>query len=311
MAIIIILIALCIFLLCVFIHHKIKSKKENALLKPIGQLVNVGGSNMCVYTEGIGDKTLVFMSGGGTSSPILDFKSLYTLLNDNYTIAVVEKFGYGFSDDSDRSRDIDTMLEDTRTTLAKAGLQAPYILCPHSMSGLEALYWSQKYPDEVLAIIGLDMALPEHYANMNIPTTLKFNQILCNLGLARLISDRYINALYADSALTEKDKCIVKALYSQRCVSTAFINEAGKCKDNAKAVNDGIIPQIPILLFISNGQRTSFDKETWTNIAKDYISQTDNGRYIELDSPHYIHNVCYITIAEEIKAFLSEALPVN
>ena len=31
-----------------------------------------------------------------------------------YKIAVVEKFGYGFSDDSDRSRDIDTMLDDTR-----------------------------------------------------------------------------------------------------------------------------------------------------------------------------------------------------
>ena len=38
--------------------------------------------------------TLVFMSGAGTSSPILDFKSRYSLLNDDYRITVVEKFGY-------------------------------------------------------------------------------------------------------------------------------------------------------------------------------------------------------------------------
>lgn len=51
----------------------------------------------CLY-RGRGDKTLVFMSGGGTCSPILDFKSLYSLLSSEYKIAVVEKFGYGFSD---------------------------------------------------------------------------------------------------------------------------------------------------------------------------------------------------------------------
>ena len=39
----------------------------------------------------------------------------------------------------------------------------PYILVPHSLSGLEAIRWKQKYPDEVKAIIGLDMATPKTY----------------------------------------------------------------------------------------------------------------------------------------------------
>lgn len=46
--------------------------------------------------------------------------------------------------------------------LDKAGIQDPYVLCPHSLSGLEALYWAQKYPDEVEAIVGLDMAVPAY-----------------------------------------------------------------------------------------------------------------------------------------------------
>lgn len=121
-AFLVLLFLLCIFILCVFMNHKIQSYKDAALLIPSGQLVNVNGSNMSIYTEGSGDKTIVFMSGGGTPLPILDFRSLYSLLNDEYKIIVVEKFGYGFSDDSDRSREIDTMLEDTRQALAKAGM---------------------------------------------------------------------------------------------------------------------------------------------------------------------------------------------
>lgn len=100
-------------------------------------------------------KLFVFMSGSGTCSPILDFKSLYSLLSNEYKIAVVEKFGYGFSDVVDKNRDIDTILSETRMALDKAGIEPPYVLCPHSMSGLEALYWAQKYPEEVEAIVGL------------------------------------------------------------------------------------------------------------------------------------------------------------
>ena len=62
-----------------------------------------------------------------TCSPILDFKSLYSLLSDQYQIAVVEKFGYGFSDVVDKDRDIDSILEDTRSALAAVGLNAPYV----------------------------------------------------------------------------------------------------------------------------------------------------------------------------------------
>lgn len=83
-------------------------KKEADLRLPLGQLVEVDGHNMSIYIEGTGDTTLVFMSGGGTCSPILDFKSLYSLLSDNYQIAVAEKFGYGFSDVVDKNREIDS-----------------------------------------------------------------------------------------------------------------------------------------------------------------------------------------------------------
>ena len=50
-----------------------------------------------------------------------------------------------------------------RLILQEAGEKGPYILVPHSLSGLEAIRWEQKYPDEIKAIIGLDMATPKTY----------------------------------------------------------------------------------------------------------------------------------------------------
>ena len=82
-----------LFVIISLVHHKICSSREKDLLTPLGELVEVNGHNMSIYTEGEGDKTLVFLSGGGTCSPILDFKSLYSLLSNEYKIVVVEKFG--------------------------------------------------------------------------------------------------------------------------------------------------------------------------------------------------------------------------
>lgn len=280
------------------------------LLNPIGQFVEVDGKNMNVYIEGSGNKTIVFLSGGGTASPVLDFKSLYSLLSDSYKIVVVEKFGYGFSDDyPDRNRDIDTILDDTRTALSKTGLKTPYILCPHSMSGLEAIYWSQKYPEEVEAIIGLDMAVPQYYSDMRISTAvLKLNKMLCKVGIIKLFSDNYIKTLYSHSSLTKEEKDIIKTLYSKRCISDAFINEADYCKKNAEIVNSGTTPKIPVLMFISNAEGINLDKSIWIDTAKNYASKLSNAQCVKLDCPHYIHDYRYEEINKKIKEFISTEL---
>ena len=160
----VLLILLCLlllFLLIIFIYHRIMISKEKELIsEPLGEMIKVDGGQMCVYTEGSGEHTIVFMSGYGTPSPILDFRPLYSRLADDFRIVVVEKFGYGFSDETDDPRDIDTMLRQTREAIAGAGIDGPFILCPHSASGIEAIYWAQKYPEELEGIAALDIAMP-------------------------------------------------------------------------------------------------------------------------------------------------------
>ncbi len=304
----IIVAVIVLFIIVSFIRHKICSFRERKLLTPLGKIVEVNGHNMSVYTEGEGDKTLVFLSGGGTCSPILDFKSLYSLLSNEYKIAVVEKFGYGFSDVVDEQRDIDTMLSETRMALEKAGIEGPYVLCPHSMSGLEALYWAQKYPEEVEAVIGLDMAVPAYYDEMriSIPIT-KLGQYGAALGITRWIPSLAESDAIKVGTLSEEEKEIYRAVFYQRTATVTMIDEVKAVKDNAKTVKENGVPQVPMLLFISNGSGgTGFTEETWRRIPKEYIAGCDNASYIELDCPHYVHDYEYEKISEEIRNLLKK-----
>ena len=304
--IVVVIIAVLMLLLIVCINHQIHLKMEKNLRLPLGQMVEVDGNNMSIYVEGTGDTTLVFMSGGGTCSPILDFKSLYSLLINKYRIVVVEKFGYGFSDVVDKKRGIESILADTRAALKTAGIEAPYILCPHSMSGIEALYWAQQYPEEVLAIIGLDMAVPKSYQDYNINMTmLKLSQFASAIGITRLLpgvsdSDAIVNGI-----LSDKEKEIYRAVFYNRTATITMLNEVKSIKENASKVESDNIPQIPMLLFVSNGDGTGWDKETWRSCQREYIANIANSKMIELDCPHYVHDYEYKAISESIIAFLA------
>ena len=301
-AVIVILILIC------FVYHRYRLNAEKKLREPLGQLVDINGNNMSIYVEGSGSRTLVFSSGSGTCSPILDFKSLYSLLRDDYRIVVVEKFGYGYSDIVDEDRNIQTILSETRLALNKAGIEGPYVLCPHSMSGIEALYWAQKYPDEIEAIIGLDMAVPEYYENMKINLALmKLGQYAADLGITRLIPTLAESDAIKHGTLTNDEKNRYRAIFYNRTATVTMINDAKSVKDNARIVAQNGVPQVPMLLFISDGTGgTGFDKETWRRIQEKYISEVESGKYIELDCPHYVHDYEYGRISEEIKSFLSD-----
>jgi len=290
-------------------NHKIQLSKEDSLFIPNGQMIQVDGNALHVYTQGQGKETLVFMSGGGTCSPVLDFKSLYGMLKDEYTIAVVEKVGYGFSEDANVKRDIDTILDQTRKALSKAGLQAPYILFAHSMSGIEALYWAQQYPSEVKAIIGLDMAVPEAYQDYQVnQPMLKLSAFGSKIGITRFFPG-IVNSSSAikDGNLTEEEKDIYRAVFYRRTLTKAMFKEVNEIKVNAEKVKNDGIPNIPHLFFISNGEETGWDAEGWIKYQTSYIeSATGPNQYIKLKSGHYIHNIESETIAEESKKFIKQ-----
>ena len=308
----VILIIICLmilFLLGVFLYHRVMLSKEKPLIsQPLGDMIEVDGGKMCVYTEGSGAHTIIFMSGYGTPSPILDFKPLYDKLSDDYRIVVVEKFGYGFSDETELSRDVDTMLRQTREALQGAGIEAPYILCPHSASGIEAMYWAQTYPEEVEGITALDIAIPGYHEESGDSIFAdKAMRFIVNSGLFRLTSVEDLGWGVGSPYLTEEENEIYKALIYARRGSKTMIHEAECTKKNMQIISDNGAPDVPMLLFISKQMaKVQFpnDPDKYLQLYRNY---TDNKQeYIDMDCGHYVHVYEPDVIADAINKFVGE-----
>ena len=306
-ALLVLLMILVIVLAGIYANHRLQLHKEAPLRTPLGQLVEVNGHQISLYTEGQGDKTLVFLSGGGTCSPILDFKSLYATLSDDHRIVVVEKLGYGFSDVADVERSVASILADTRAALSAAGIDGPYVLCPHSMSGIEALYWAQQHPEEVEAIIGLDMAVPRAYEDyqINLPL-LKLSQLAARLGITRLLPGIAESDAIKYGTLTDSEKDVYRAIFYAKTATVTMLNEVRHIKENARLVQQGGMPQVPMLLFASNGVGTGWEADEWRAHLEDFAQRAENARLLTLDCPHYVHDHEYAAISREIKVFLAD-----
>ena len=305
----IIIVFLALILIAVaalFIWHRIMLKREEPMLEqPLGQLVEVDGHNMCVYSEGEGEHTLLFLSGSGTPAPILDFKSLYSRLDDEYRIVVIEKYGYGFSDVVDTERSFTTILRQDREALAKAGIEGPFILCPHSMSGLEAIMWAQDYPDEVEAIIGLDNVLPRTYDNYDVEGVLKYEKLVVaarELGILRF----YYSDSYLPDDLTEEEKDLYRAIASRNTVNVDVVNEGRAIFDAVDLIDSKPKPDVPMLMFISDGAETK--GSNWVGNHYAYAEELSNARVIELGCGHYVHYFKPDEIASEMRSFIQNEL---
>ena len=293
---------LLLFLLATFIFHRISLEKEQASLTPVGQQVLVNGHQMNVYVQGEGPETIVVISGAGIASPILDFKEVSESLSKQYKLVIVERAGYGYSDDSNHSRDVMEVLSETRQALSQANITGPFIILSHSMASLESLAWQEKYPDEVKALIGLDWALPSSYEN------LKDNQALLTvaywsskIGLLRHLPESFY---IKNQTLTENERKQYKLLAYKQLMSQAMLYESQTVKENAKKVPSSINPKIPTLLLVSNGEGTSFSQSEWQRYAERFASDQSNVQVVYMDAPHDLYHYQSHEIVSQIEDFL-------
>ncbi len=290
------------------LNHRSQLRKEADEYPAPGRMVEVNGQQLHVYAEGQGERTLVFMAGHGTASPTIDFKPLWMRMVDEYRIVVIEKTGYGWSESSGSPRDLDTILEETRQALELAGEEGPYVLVPHSMSGLEAIYWGQRYPEEVEAIIGLDPLTPNAADLLPAPSRvqLQATYLISRLGLSRFMPEEDFAALFPlmrSEDLTEKDRRQYRAVFYRSAVTRPMLGEITHLDSNARTAARFEPPVgIPMYFFITDGQEE--EVPGWGEALTDYLSAIGEARHLRLDAGHYVHHDRADLIAEETKTLL-------
>ena len=188
------------------------------------------------------------------------------------------------------------MLEESREALNLSCEEGPFVLVPHSMSGLEAIYWAQKYPDEVKAIIGLDPAIPDVYLNSSFElprkSELYITYFMSRIGLTRFMGRAGLEKnlpLLKSEELSEADKERLEAIFYKRSLTKTMLSEINYIQENAEKVKSNGIPASTTMYFFIAGNNVDIIPN-WKEELAEYVSKTDSGKFKVLETGHYVHH---------------------
>ncbi len=229
------------------------------------QFITVNEKSMRAYVKGLGDTTIVMLSGWGTESPIDDFMPLADKLSSDYKVVILECFGYGESDITVDERSNQVIVQEIHTALEELKISPPYVLMPHSMSGLYSLYYANNYPSKVLGIIGIDMSLPQKQL------------------------ERWTEEKFEETKIDQESSDL----------NISMINQWNKFYDNSKELKDVKYPPcLPVLVFLATEQIENVDdmikfgtmQTSWTGINTNMITNLDIQNIEILEGKHYLHH---------------------
>lgn len=292
------------------IYQQVGAREDTKILVPPGKLYKVHGDNMHLYTGGEGDVTVVLASGWGTANPYVDYYPLYEKLAPNTKFAVYDRFGYGYSDRTDKKRDVDTVADELHELLEVSGQKPPYVLVGHSLGSLETLRFAQKYPDEVQGIVMIDGGSPEHYANDTSDTASVIggfmNQFRIKTGLLRLSlqSDAVVEASNANrnelKLVPDNLKKLDTTALLHNYGNANTVDELREMSANAKVVVDNKKP-FPFPLTILTADYFGASEPEWDKTQAEFTSWSEHSKHVTVkDTEHYIHQYHPDLVANEI-----------
>jgi len=123
---------------------------------PLGKYYEVGGRQLLLHQSGRGSPPVVFLAGAGTVG--LDYLNVQRLAAEITTSVVYDRAGTGWSDRVELPRTSTQVTDELRALLTAADVPGPYILAGHSLGGLYARHFAQRFPDEVAGLLLLDPA---------------------------------------------------------------------------------------------------------------------------------------------------------
>ncbi len=241
----------------------------------------------------------MILPGYGTAAPALDFKPLISELIPNYKVVVIEPFGYGLSDHTQKERSTANIVSEIHEALQSLHVDR-YILMGHSISGIYSLDYVNQYPNEVRAFIGLDSSVPslsEQKIDSSVTKPIKWFR---NLGFARLqlklSADPYDGLPYDEQTKEQLNILIHKNMYN-----TTQLNEAVSMYSNFKAAEQLTFPpHLPVLFFVQANHPVT---DRWIPEHEKQIEESVHGEMVLLDAGHYLYRSHPKEISEKIRDF--------
>ena len=307
----ILLFVLAITLVWVAFHTAMKVYEQKKY-PAWGDMVEVDGKRMHVYVKGEGKETIVLLSGLGTAAPALDYEPLMDEMAQDHKVVVVEPFGYGWSELTEKERTVENIVEEIRTALKKSNIEGPYILMPHSLSGIYSMYYAHEYPDEEKAIIGIDFTLPKalDYFDESAPTMPAYLKVVAPTGIARLVS--YISPddvlpIADEGTYSEENLHMTKIISAEKVYNRNIVNEAKEIEKNVEKTKGMSFPSnMPIMIFAAKRDKVTEDGKSNLTFYETQLGDNPLYELIVLDGHHYLHWTRSKEMSEQVLKFTEQ-----
>ena len=130
-------------------------RKDKALTySPPGKLVDVGGYRLHLNCTGKGGPAIVLIAGGGDFS--FDWDLVQPDVSRFARVCSYDRAGLAWSDPGPTPRTMGQDAYELHTLLKAARIKAPYVLVGHSVGGLIARVYAERYADEVAGMVLVD-----------------------------------------------------------------------------------------------------------------------------------------------------------
>jgi pimeloyl-ACP methyl ester carboxylesterase len=124
-----------------------------------GKFALVNGKKMFYRIKGLGDKSVVVLTGLGT--PAAEWFQLQDAWAEFATVLTYDRAGYGWSEKTASPRTSQQIATELDALLQESGLKAPFFLVAHSQGGLYAQQYARLFPKKVSGIVFLDPLTPK------------------------------------------------------------------------------------------------------------------------------------------------------
>lgn len=122
-----------------------------------GQRVDIGGRRINLHCTGAGGPTVILMAGIFSWSFV--WYKTQPVIAQNTRVCAFDRAGYGFSDPGPRPQILSDVVDDLHAALNAGPIPGPYVLVGHSLGGIEARLYAQRWPKEVVGMVLVDSAL--------------------------------------------------------------------------------------------------------------------------------------------------------
>jgi pimeloyl-ACP methyl ester carboxylesterase len=119
-----------------------------------GQLIDIGGRRINLHCTGSGAPTVVLMAGISSWSPV--WYKTQPVIAQKTRVCAFDRASYGFSDPAPRPQILSDTVSDLHAALKAAPIPGPYVLVGHSLGGVEARLYAQRWPKDVAGMILVD-----------------------------------------------------------------------------------------------------------------------------------------------------------